>query len=107
MLLNVLITVIIIFIFGRRLPRCNFKQYISNNNKTCCTIYVVERSSQGATIKACALCMYTQTHMYNVFVYIFIVMFCMYIVYGHRIRVTGPLKLFLFPHQEGGVSMNV
>lgn len=27
---------------------------------------------------------------------------CMYIVYGYRIRVTGALKLFLFPHQEGG-----
>lgn len=107
MSLNVLITVIIIFIFGHRSPGCNFRRYIPNNNKTCCVIYVAERSSHGATIKACALCTYTQTHMYNVFVYIYIVMFCMYIVYGHRIRVTGPLKLFLFPHQGGGVSMNV
>jgi len=45
--------------------------------------------------------------MYIMFIIYYIVVFCMYIVYGHRIRVTGPLKLFLFPHQGGGVSMNV
>jgi hypothetical protein len=40
-------------------------------------------------------------------IHVYIVILYMYIVYGHRIRVTAALKLFLFPHRGSGVSVNV